>query len=900
MKRKYLFIPGIALSLFIPISFASSNASEALASFDEVQEFSDDFNNKSFNSNWTNKDAEIVSDYSSLRIVPDGQEWGANLVYSKYKVTSDVSKVEVSFDVQQLANYGWLGFSVGQPTTKSPFSSGQYGFIFTNEMTQYFVTQGAAGLKEDTTPEGASSIFTPLSVPYVSRNASFTFTRQSDNTFKLDYIVKDRNGKQIGAKTNITTPNIDGYFSFNAYTSKNELLSFVVKDDHEEAGVLKTVCEEDFSKSTILYASSGTADAEWYANTFTEKDVTCGLIGKAKLAKSGSSLIFNTPFEKSNNEKLNKLYELQATFYLGEMSSEAKTGFEISKESIDSNGLFYGIEKSNSGYYLIASNGDAFNKIKCSFEDGNSEQSVKVNLSVYFDGSIILSDGINSVSGKVNNVNGYFAIKTLGSDGDLLTGGKVDDFSFVKSTYLDRTNSDVGQTFNGTKESFDEYGALYEFFISNHDWHIGPLVRMPIYSTKNANDPYILFSNSSITSAFGPKVKFKDFIARFDVDIQTDCNSASFNGAALGLQVGKKTYEVGYANANSLGLQYYNGICVPLGTQTTLSQTEVDKLSTTNYFKKDTVLNFLFVVRNNKIEMHYKTSDQADSELAEAKISGTYGSTDGYVAVYGANGLSFKLKNLSITNLDYDLKDSTYLGKNYTETIRHDFTKSSNTDGLVLNNSSINNDKLKINEGGSIKTEHKLNGNIVRFRISSIENQLVIKQGNTSVTLDNSQAKKLIIKNLNGSKEIELGRDFIFENSLFELKHCGTKFELRYASGEKPLAFIDSNLIDLDEMLEFSNQEAEIEIISKNGISSLKELSIFNLDNHITIPVRNYDPNIDYFDPWVKREAIQDHGNIQLAWIIPTAVVAGAIVAIATSYIIVYFIGKKRGQKNEK
>ena len=898
MEKKYLFISGLALSLLIPLSFASKNSSEALASFDEVQQFEDDFNNKSINSNWVNHDAEIASDYSSLRIVPDGQEWGASLIYSKYRVTSDVSKVEISFDVQQLVNLGWLGFAVGQPTTKSPFSSGQYGFVFTSEGTQYFVTQGAAGLKEDTTEGGKPSSFTPLSVPFVSRNASFTFSRQSDNTFLLDYIVKDKSGNQIGAKTNIVVPNIEGFLSFNAYSSKNELLSFVVKDDHEQAGVLKTVCEEDFSKSTVLYASSGSADAEWYANTFTEKDVSCGIIGKANLSKPGSSLIYNTPFESSNNDKLNKLYELQSTFYLGEMSKEAKTGFEISKDSIESSGLFYGIEKADTGYYLVASNGDSYNKTKCIFEDGNIEQSITTSLSVYFDGSVIVSDGINSVTGKTNKINGYFGLKTLGSSTDSLVGANVDDFSYEKSFYLDRTSGDVGQSFGGTKESFDEYGALYEFFISNHDWHIGPLVRMPVYSAKNAADPYILFSNSSITSAFGPKVKYKDFIARFDVDIQSDCNSAAFNGAALGLQVGKKTYEVGYANANSLGIQYYNGICVPLGTQTTLDQAEVDKFPKTNYFTKNTVLNFLYVVRNNKIEMHYKTAEQPDSELAQAKMSAVYNTTDGYAAVFGTNGLSFKLKNLAITNLDYDLKDSNYIGKNYTETIRHDFAISDKTDGLALNNSSVLNGKLKINDGGSVKTEHKLNGNIVRFKVFSIENQLAIKQGNTCITLEDSNSKKIIVSNLNGTKEIELGKDFVFANSLFELKHCGTKYELRYASGNKPLAFIDSNVVNLDEMLEFTNEESEIEIISKNGVSNIKELSIFNLDNHITIPVRNYDPKLDYFDPWVKRDPIQKNNN--LSWIIPTSIAAGVVLIGAGAFLIVFLMRKKRGQKNEK
>lgn len=898
MEKKYIFISGIALSLLIPFSFASSNAREAIASFDEVQQFNDDFNNKTIKSKWVNNNAEIKSDYSSLRIVPDGQEWGASLIYSKYRVTSNVSKVEISFDVQQLANAGWLGFAVGQPTTKSPFSSGQYGFVFTSESTQYFVTQGSAGLKEDTTEAGRPSSFTPLSVPYVARNASFTFSRQSDNTFLLDYKVKDKSGNLIGSKTNVIVPNIEGYFSFNAYSSKNELLTFVVKDDHEEAGVLKTICEEDFSKSTVLYASSGTADAEWYANTFTEKDVSCGIIGKANLSKPGSSLTYETPFENSNNEKLNKLYKLQSTFYLGEMSKEAKTGFEISKDSIESSGLFYGIEKAESGYYLIASNGESFSKTKCVFEDGNIDQSIKLDLNVYFDGSVVLSDGINSLEGKTNKVNGYFGLKTLGSSSDSLIGGKADDFSFEKSFYLDRTSADVGQSFGGTKESFDEYGANYEFFISNHDWHIGPLVRMPVYSTKNAKDPYILFSNSSITSAFGPKVKYKDFIARFDVDIQSDCNSASFNGAALGLQVGKKTYQIGYANANSLGIQYYNGICVPLGTQTTLNQTEVDKLSKTNYFRKNTVLNFLYIVRNNKIEMHYKTSDQPDSELAEAKISGIYNTTDGYAAVYGTNGLSFKLKNFAITNLDYDLKDSAYIGKDYTETIRHDFANNDKTDGLVLNNSSVLNNKLKINDGGSVKTEHKLNGNIVRFKVFSIEKQLVIKQGNVSFSLEDSTSKKIIVSNSNLTKEIDLGKDFNFTNALFELKHCGTKIELRYASGDKPLAFIDSNIIQLDEMLEFVNEESEIEITSKNGVSNIKELSIFNLDNHITIPARNYDPNLDYFDPWVRRDPIQK--KVNLALIIPICSVAGLIALGAGSYVLVYFIGKKRGQKNEK
>ena len=892
MKKRYLILTGLSLSLAIPFALSSGKILPSKGAFDEIEQFKDDFNNKNLNENWESVDATIQGDYSSLRIIPDGQNWSSSLIYSKYKIDSKVNMVEVSFDVQQLKDYGWLGFAVGQPSSKTQFFNGQYGFVFAGETTQYFVYQAPAGLKEDTT--AVNSNFSPLCGVMNKRKAVFTFARQIDNTFKCDYIVKDSSGKVIGSKLDITTPNIEGYFSFNAYSHQSELLSFVIKDDSEQQGVLKTVCEEDFSKSSILYSNSGTIESEWYANEFSEKDVTVGLIGKANLENNNSSLTYKTKFLNPHNDKLDLLYKLEATYYLGGMSISAKTGFELSKTEIGAEGIFFGLERDSAGYYLLAQNDENFAKQKVLFGTGNTKLSVKLDCSVYFDGTVILSDGIESVSGKVDSVDGYFGLKTLNTDNNNL-GACVDDFSFEISKYLERTAADSGQSFAGTKESEDEYGKAYEFYISSHDWHMGPFVRIPIYTRNTSKQPYVLFSNSSITSAFGPKLKYKDFIAKFDVIIQSDCNSSKYQGAVVGLQVGKNKFEMNYANAASMGIAYYNGVCLPVGTQVDYDQDAASKQSNPSLLTKEVVLNFVYVVRGNKIEMHYKTGDQPESELAQAKITATCSNTDGYVAVFGANSLSFKLTKLSIINLDYDVKESVYAGSEYVETIRHDFTANANLDGLIASSASVERNRLKILENGSIKTHNKLDANIIRLKVDSIENQLVIKQGNVSLTLEDSSAKKAVISSSGLIKEIDLGKSFVFNNSIFELKHAGTHMELRYVSGDHPISRIDKNIVLLDD-LNLSNENAEIEITSKNGIASLKELAIFNIDSHVTIAPRNYDPAIDYFNPWVERDSV--NGGKKIILIIVGAV-GGAVATASITFGFIFVFKKKRGLKNE-
>lgn len=61
--------------------------------------------------------------------------------------------------------------------------------------------------------------------------------------------------------------------------------------------------------------------------------------------------------------------------------------------------------------------------------------------------------------------------------------------------------------------------------------------------------------------------------------------------------------------------------------------------------------NILFIVRNRSVEVYYKEKNQDISVLGILRAKYVDVNTYGYVAVFGANGVSFEISDFKLTNL---------------------------------------------------------------------------------------------------------------------------------------------------------------------------------------------------------------------------------------------------------
>ena len=134
------------------------------------------------------------------------------------------------------------------------------------------------------------------------------------------------------------------------------------------------------------------------------------------------------------------------------------------------------------------------------------------------------------------------------------------------------------------------------------------------------------------------------------------------------------------------------------------------------------------------------------SKLRTSVVCRENENTDGYVAIFGVNNISFSVDNVSFINLDIEAPATTYRGTtDYQEVTRYDFSKSGEINGLSTNNATYQNNKYRLNENGEIKTTKLVNDYVLRLKIKDIENTLLINQDNLNVKFVNKKDKYIEI-----------------------------------------------------------------------------------------------------------------------------------------------------------
>lgn len=390
---------------------------------------------------------------------------------------------------------------------------------------------------------------------------------------------------------------------------------------------------------------------------------------------------------------------------------------------------------------------------------------------------------------------------------------------------------------------------------------------------------YLKFNKASNSSYFGSNNKYSEYIVRFDVTF-FDRPSVASEHSGFALTVGQNKFGTLYDNTQSLGI--FQHIDSASGNRFTIVDAKnsdfvapySDDLRDEDgnrfnmfdlYNEKDPTYNFMFVVRDGKIAMYFKRASEPESKLASPRSVVTVrGSTYGYCTINGVQAANFAIDNFSLTNLDYKVGSASYAAyiegeKNIQVTTRSDFIKDTSAVGFNFTNASINNEKLRIIDGGTVETVGVCDNGITRIKFNSIEDYATVRLGEVEIKFtENSDLKKhtLTLKDKANTYEVNLGSEFSYKNAIFEISKEAGNISISYVSGDAPLAAILFN----KETYQLNTGVDEYKVtISSSGITNISALTYMNLNSKAYITKRDYDPEKDKVIVWTFRQTVEEY-----------------------------------------
>ncbi len=801
--------------------------------------YTDSFNAEKLSENWIVDDANIVADYASLRIQPTEYAWPAHILCRGYKLEGDC-RLEIKTQRIPTKNESWFALSFGSPVATSIFEKASGALIFTSGATQVFKEGAATGQAFEYSPFGGE-FETAVATTVLE------FTKQDNGKYNIVYTVKNGDAV-VGASTIEDFEAQDGYFGFNTFDVHFDVLAFDVYEGEEK------VYADDFTTSTISHDDNVIKGSEWVAlSPFTVESANIAPVGQLNLEKIGSSVTYAKPFTKKTTEA-STVYAISGKFDFSEATVGAATGFEIAKSAADKDGVFVGIMRGFARNYKLVCV-DGANKVERELSVNPEDGVFNMTLATRYDNSLIITVNGEQETFSVSGIEGYWGVATSDSYAVSGVGALVDDVSFDYSIYKASSVLDATMNFEGTKEFEDEEGKYYQYYVPTKDWYFGSNVRLANYAF--SENGYALFGNASPTSSFAPKTKYGDCIVRFDLTLvgsnyyydnpdtyyDTPDGRGACDAECFGLQFGLDSYQNIYANAQSLGIATYNGSSIYYATNCTRASGQNEIVHRPNseeeydLFRKSATYNFMYIIRNGTVSMHFKEANEPESVLGIVREYVTGVRTNGYVSVYGANGVDMRLDNFSVTNLDRSLTSSAYVDGENLETFRADLNQG---DALMAFTQ-----KHKGLETKSVTENH-----IARFTLEDASG-LTYRHGNLQIAFEENGAT---VSDGVKTEKVAFNFPLAYKGATIEISRLGEELTLAFVNAEAPLAAIDENVYTV-KGLQIAQRE-KIEILSNTGVS-LSKVALFNLDSIVSMEARNFDEATDVMKPWVERENVQ-------------------------------------------
>ena len=793
--------------------------------------------------------AKVKSDYNAMRFNSSNYEWGAHVVNVKYKIDYEeiTTSFTVEFSLKQIEEGGaWFAFSYGVENVLYgfPYSSGALIF-YTSGSNLFKSTNGALANSDGS---GYIRNFRIFHGKKVKVALTFNKVAAKEGYYNLSATCKDAQTEDLLSSHVYGEVQIaNGYFGFNTSGMKVDIFDFNVYHD----GNSQPVYSDDFTNSTVSYALESAENPTWYASSmWNHSNLIVGVIGKLDITVVNSGVTYVKAEEKPENNQLYLLYTLSADFYVENMAN-ADSGFIIGADANGNGGTFIGLRKTTSKSRVVCYAEGKESEAQFG-EENYSDEVIGVRLKVFCDNTAEITVGGTTYAFSVDNVDGYFGLKTLVCGTGEHIGAFVDNFECSDNQYVVRTNGDAKVNFEDTTETEVAGQMVTDYYCSSKNWHMGGNVSLPFII---GNNGYLIFSNAGDYDCFGPKQKYTDYIVRFDVTFDM-----VRNGSMFGIEVGKTDVSENRPNSVYVGFQkqgddtYY--ICNKcLSADGRASDTITTPLGAPeNVFVKDATYNFMAVVSNGTVKLYLKKASEDESVLAYERARFTDISTDGYVTMF-AYEVSLKMDNFSVTNLDYEYFSDGYDGGEYLQTFRYDFSKGQGAnDFAAVSGGTFTKDNtielLRGKEG--VSTTGKVGANVTRIRFADVEMGATYKHGNIEVKMDEAKGKIIVTDGVT-EHAVNLGSAFNYKNSVMQIEETLGKVAVSFVSGDKPIAAISGNAYEFE--VENDLTPAKINI-SSQYIASIKELSVFNLDTNVKIDSSVYVPQ----NARTEKKAIQDKG----------------------------------------
>lgn len=853
--KKHLFLPFIAISLFSVALASNTTVDLAKASYETKVSFEDNFDTNEINSNWTTTGSvSLEHQYSSMRMNPLVYSWESSVNLNRQLS----GNFKVAFDISTSNAGGWFAIAFGNPNASALFTQMKGGIVFFNNNYAKVLDNQGDGL--DSFGDYTISTFgTELNV---KRTAEITVTALSGSRSSMQCEVFE-NGQSLGnvfETPYIFGDSLDGYLGFNSNLKKVEIYSFEILN-----GSSQRIYYDDFSSSSILYPTSGSSTSEWYSTNFNEEELKVGYVSSLYLSNINSGVTYVNELALIDNTNIGLGYILESEAKYSAMDFDVESGFVIAKNEQGDSFHFFGVRRLAIGYALIHYSTDnaQVDKIECLNENDNL--TVSLTLNIYQNGDVSFACGEIDFNVNIRNYAGFVGLfnTNILHNRNNGAGAFFNYFRLKKSSYYKRDGLDAYNNFNGVKKTYfediDEY--VYDYFVSRQEWNIGAKVTTSKWKRTDQGNGKLEFNGSANNSFFGPKILYKDFVVKFDVEV-TSVNIPY--GGTLGLQFGNSRPGLYYENTKSIGIGYYkdqynNYRAVPALTNMDFAPGANtmfydDDGEVTNIYDTTKKFTLMFIGRNNTVSLYYLLDGEDDSHLNKVRTTAICKegeTTDGYLAVFGANGISFTIDNISIINLDLDAPACAYNGTStHQEVTRLDFTQSADLSGMTSSNVDVSANKARINNNGEIKTSKLVNDFILRLKVNDIENTLLINQDSLNVKFVNQQNKYIEIDDGVTTQRLDLNNNFDFRNSVIELEKIDKRLNIRLIGGESSLSEFDDSVISFEIV---NNNESVLTIKSLNGFVSLNSITFINLNKYVTILSRDYDPEIDDVDPWPYR-----------------------------------------------
>lgn len=449
-------------------------------------------------------------------------------------------------------------------------------------------------------------------------------------------------GDKVATINNVYT---EGYFGFGSMNEGVAAFSdIIVRDGNGKKLYEPTDLTGDFDM--IEYISSGGSaayyDCEWRvwksATEEAEKTFVCEPSAYVSLNGDGS-LVNDYPFVK--NDESYTQYDVEFILALRELAGK---DFSVALKTENELTSLLQFMKNESGYFVKDMAGNSFKlknsvfKMKMSVKQSKTAQ-------IYADGAYLGTVSLKETAGN-------FAFVTQKGQLVNLFGYKSWFYTNVSSA-APSVSTDFSVIDNDDGKSYvnpDEF--LYTGNVKRY---------------KGYNE--LAFSNANRNSMVATRYAYGEYVVKFDlVDITqgNENNILLFSFAKPAYNETFKTvptiifvprgYDgstVGYANMEALNGLKFTSASGATATSIRMEKNIFNDLSLVNYKKNQVALNVMFIVRNRTISVHYKYSNQPESELILPRAVCYDVDTYGYFSIGGNSKANFSVKNLSITNLEF-------------------------------------------------------------------------------------------------------------------------------------------------------------------------------------------------------------------------------------------------------